>query len=521
MTTLRINAAERFVDRWVLEDRGNRIALLSENKAFTYEDVLELSMRAAGFLATSGVEAGDRLAIASADTPATIAVYWGAVRIGAVPVMLGNRLTAESYADAFADTRPDAAIVASDAMGAVLAARQRTRFPAVLLIDGEPVNDYPSAESVLASAQPVEVARRLPPDAPLMIQYTSGSTGQPKGVVITHDACLAQPAGLSKHLGLHADDLHFSAAKLSFGYGLLASLLYPFHNGAASVLQPALSDPHSLLRTISEFGPTLFFGVPSVYSGILDVLERGSAFDVQSVRIWYSAGEHLSRELFHRWHRTLHREIIDGIGGTECTHIFISNRPGVARAGSAGTVVPGDEILLLGDDGNSVPTGETGILRVRGPNAARYWNDPAGTRRTWIGGWVQTGDLFRCDDEGFFYYVGRKDDMIKVGAQKVYPQEVEAALLDIESVLEAAVVDYRAEGAASELAALVRVSGTNEDAHRAVRRIRVGLRVALPAFKRPRTILIVDEIPKTVTGKVDRGTARRLAAERSASQPPQ
>ena len=277
-------------------------------------------------------------------------------------------------------------------------------------------------------------------------------------------------------LGIRPTDRVFSAAKLFFAYGLGATGFMPMSVGAQAVLYPHRPTPEGVFEVISRFRPTLFFGVPTLYAGMLAVKDAEKRFDTSSLRLCVSAGEALPDELFTRWRERFGVEILDGIGTTEIGYIFISNRPGRTRPGSSGVPVPGYELAIVDDEGHPVARGEIGNLRVKGDSTmAYYWNKHDKTKETLFGSWIQTGDKYYEDADGYFWYCGRSDDMLKVGGIWVSPVEVEATLVRHPAVLEARGGGPGGQRSARQAARLRRPQGAGERRRQARRRAQ-GLR---------------------------------------------
>jgi benzoate-CoA ligase len=313
-------------------------------------------------------------------------------------------------------------------------------------------------------------------------------------------------------LDISERDRTFSIAKLFFAYGLGNALYGPFAVGATTILFPGRAEPSAVFEVINRHRPTLFFAVPTAYAAMLHAAERGIEVDMSSVRLCVSAGESLPASLFQRWLERFGVEILDGIGSTEILHIFLTNRPGEVRPGSTGKAVPGYELKLVDDDGGQVPQGEIGNLMVKGDSTcAYYWNKHQNTRRAIEGEWIRTGDKYRMDADGYYWYAGRSDDMLKVGGIWVSPAEVEGAVIEHPAVLECAVVPAQdADGLIKPKAYVVLKDGTGGD-EALQQELKDFVKGRIAPYKYPRWIEFVDELPKTATGKIQRFKLREMS----------
>jgi benzoate-CoA ligase family protein len=346
-------------------------------------------------------------------------------------------------------------------------------------------------------------------DTPAFLLYTSGSTGKPKGALHVHGSI---PYTIDTYarsvLGLSEDDRVYSASRLFFAYGLGNSLSFPLSAGAAVILDASRPTGDNVVRIVEEQRPSVFFGVPSIYRSLLDIHARrridGGGVDFSSVRLCVSAGEALPATIFEEWRREFDLETLDGIGSTEMLHIFISNCSGKARPGSSGTLVEGYKAQLRDDSNNEVAQGELGNLWISGSSATRgYWNRPDLTEQTINSGWVRTGDLYRRDEGGFYYHVGRADDCFKVKGLWVSPVDVEAVLLSHRAVREAAVVRSTDENGLATVKAYI-VIRTGGDQDSVMKEVGELTRSRLPGHKVPAQIEFINELPRTSTGKVQR-----------------
>jgi benzoate-CoA ligase family protein len=336
--------------------------------------------------------------------------------------------------------------------------------------------------------------------------YTSGSTGRPKAAVHSHKDFLAAADLVGVGIfGLRPDDLVFSASKMYFAFGLGNSLYFPARVGAASILVPDRLTPERAFETIARERPTVFFAVATLYARMLEVADAERRFDLSSLRLCVSSGEALPTAVFDAWGRRFGHELVDVVGSTEALHDFIANRPGAVRRGSSGQVVPGFEARLVDDAGQPVPTGTVGQLLIKGETLAPYyWNRLERTRATMLGEWVRTGDMFRQDADGYFYFAGRSDDMLKVSGMWVSPAEIEGVLVEHPAVVEAGVVGLTGgDGLVRPHAAVVLKKGY-VPADALVTELSAWVKERTAGYKVPRTIEFVDDLPKTATGKVQR-----------------
>ena len=510
------NVADYLVDRHVREGRGHRTAILCGDESVTYAQVAERSNRVANGLRALGVRREDRVLLLLLDTPAFVYSFIGALKLGAVPIPTNTLLKSQDYRYMLNDSRARVVIV-SEPLLPQLAAIPRHELPYLdqLITDGRPVDEAMSAFDQLLTASPgCEVAATSKDDAAFWL-YSSGTTGFPKGAVhLHHDilhtvVCYAQGV-----LGIKAADRTFSVAKLFFAYGLGNALTFPFAVGATTILWPGPPTPANVYAQIERFKPTLFFSVPTNYGQLLAHKREGADFDLSSVRLAVSAGEALPKPLYDRFKDRFGVEILDGIGSTEILHIFISNRAGRARPGSAGELISGYEARIVDDEGTDVPDGTVGNLLIKGDSTcAFYWNKHERTKSTIEGHWIRTGDKFSRDADGYYWYAGRADDMLKVGGIWVSPVEIENTLVEHPAVQEAGVIGRRDADNLEKPMAYVVLAKEYVASAELARELQDFVRSKIAEYKRPRWIEFVDALPKTATGKTQRFKLRESASQ--------
>lgn len=516
------NIAGEFVSRPARAHPG-RTAILGEPARFSYSQVDEAVSRAANVLLDCGCEPGDRVLIVLPDSIEFIAAFFGAAKLGAIAVPVNSMARAADYSDYVADTDARMAIVHVSAMSEFSRIEIAGGLRVLAVSGDHAAGAAKSAGSVLESARKIAWDEAVyhassrcdthPTAAadPAFFLYTSGSGGAPKAAIHRHADMLHTSCGFAQGvLGLRPDDIVYSVSKLFFAYGLGNGMYFPFSVGASTVLDPGKPRPERTAELLAKHRPTILFSVPTFFAALLREVERGLVLDCSSLRMAVSAGEMLPPEIFERFKNKFGVEILDGIGSTEMLHMFLSSRPGSARAGSCGAEVPGYAAKIVDDDGRPVPGGEIGNLWVRGGSAfAGYWSKPELTARTKRGEWVVTGDKFTRDAEGYFHYCGRADDMMKVAGMWVSPGEVENALLGHPMIAEAAVVAHANENGLIHPAAYVVLKSEAKMRAGLEQEIREWLRGKMVSYKCPRTVQFVEILPKTPTGKIQRFRLRK------------
>jgi benzoate-CoA ligase family protein len=505
------NAAVPFIDRHLAEGRGGKVAIRCAAGEVTYAELAERVGRCGNALLGLGLKRGDRALLVVKDCPEFFYAFWGAIKAGIVPVPLNTLLRADDYRFMVEDSQCAAIVWSPEYAGEVgpaLAAARR-RPPVELPVEGE----GRTLRALLAAASPTLAPVPSAATAACFWLYSSGSTGRPKGAVHRQrDMVVTSQLYGADVLGVREDDVCFSAAKLFFAYGLGNGMTFPLWAGATAVLLDSRPTPQSTFETIERFRPTLYFGVPTLYAAQLQALETARP-DLSSVRLCVSAGEALPADIFRRWKERTGLDILDGIGSTEALHIFISNRAGDVRPGTSGKVVPGYEARIVLEGGGEAALNDPGRLQIRGAStAAYYWNNPEKTASTMLGDdWLDTGDTYVKDDEGYYHYCGRSDDMLKVGGIWCSPIEIEATLVSHPRVLEVAIIGAPdASGLVKpEAYVVLKEAGTGSEA--LAEELMLHCKSRLAPYKFPRRIHFVPELPKTATGKIQRFRLRQMA----------
>jgi benzoate-CoA ligase family protein len=503
------------VSRQVEAGRGGARAIVAEDATLTYDELRRQINRAGHLLRELGVRREQRVLLVLDDTSAFPIVFLGAVRIGAVPVPV-SPLDKDDNFRHFVDDAYAEVVVTDPALLDRLRAALGARDVRWLARGGS----GPGVSDLTAglAAQPHELEPvRTHRDDPAFWLYSSGSTGKPKGVVhLQHDVGVTCENYAQGVLGLASDDVCFSTTKLFHAYGLGNGLSFPFWVGAAAVYMTGPTRPAPILETLRRHQPTVFYSVPALFAAL--GRDAGAREALSSVRFCVSAAEPLPAATVEHWQREFGLEILDGIGSTEMLHIYCSNRPGRIRAGASGWPVPGYELRLVDDAGAVLDGPAVGALHVRGDScAAGYWHQHEKTKASMLGPWFATGDRYERRPDGAYAYVGRVDDMLKVGGLWVSPIDMEHALLEHPRVAGVGVVGAAA-GDVSRIAAFIECADGSGDDELADE-LRAWCKERLRRYEYPHMVTFVDALPRTLTGKVQRFRLREWAADAAAAAP--
>ncbi|MDB5835970.1 MAG: bclA [Caballeronia sp.] len=499
------------------EARAQKVAYIDDDGSTTYGELADQARRFASVLNALGIHPEERILLVMLDSVDLPVAFLGALYAGAVPVVANTLLTSTDYTYMLDHSRARAVIVSGTLQRTVAQALADTSNEGCALIVSHAQDDCRQGERIfkrlLSDAEPQRIPFLSNADGIAFWLYSSGSTGKPKGAVHTH-ANLYWTAELyaKQVLGIREDDTVFSAAKLFFAYGLGNALTFPLSVGATAVLMAERPTPAAVFARLTQYKPTIFCGVPTLYANMLASPAMPARADMR-LRMCTSAGEALPREIGEHFAAHAGCEILDGIGSTEMLHIFLSNRAGHVAYGTTGTAVPGYEVELRDENGHPVPDGEIGDLYIRGPSAAlMYWCNREKSRATFLGDWLRSGDKYRRLPDGNHVYEGRGDDMLKVSGQYVSPVEVEMVLMQHRDVLEAAVVGITRDGLVKTRAFVVVKPGVAATDELAVE-LKAFVKARMAPHKYPREILFADDLPKTATGKIQRFKLREPALD--------
>ncbi len=501
------NLAEFLLKRALDSGWADRVVFVCRDRVVTFGELAEMVNRAGNLLAGLGLQAEQRVGLYLADSPNFAALFLGAIKIGAVPVPFHGMLRPYEFRYLLRDSRIRVMVVDADLLGELGGALSESPWLEHVLVSGTCAEGrHPSLEDGLMDASPeLQAAATTPDDAAFWI-YSSGATGFPKAAVhLHHDPLYCCEAFARSILELNEQDVILSLPRMFMAYGLGNSLFFPLWSGARSLLLPRLPSPVELLEICRAHRPTLLFQPPPGYRDLLAAVEAGTPADLSSLRLCCSAGEPLPPGLLARFQERFGLEILDGLSSSEALHVFVSNRPGQVRPGSFGRPVPGYAIRLEDEAGREVAPGELGNLLVRGDSTSPcFWNQHRKTARTMLGSWLVTGDKCTRDEDGFLFYAGRSDDMIRVAGMLISPVELEQNLLTMSEVQEAAVVGSADEQGLTRLRAFVVIPPNLDPSRELAETLRARANADQPPCRQIRWLEFVPELPRTVTGRLQR-----------------
>ncbi|HEX6357683.1 benzoate-CoA ligase family protein [Actinophytocola sp.] len=504
------NVADYFVDRNLALGRGDRTALFTPEGATTYRELAGLVNRVGNVLLDLGARRGERVLLALSDGVEFVATWYAAQKIGAVTAEVYTFLQPKDYRY-FLDYTGARVVIADPVTldrlrEAGIADRQ------VLVVGGNDPqdNEHDFATLVAQASGTLDTAPTTRDDVAIW-KFTTGSTGAPKACVHTANSPIVSYESYARGvLDIDQDDIVLPVPKLFFGYARDLAALYPFGVGGAGIAFPERTTAERIFELIARFRPTILVNVPTMMSAMV-AHPSASTQDLSSLRLCTSAGEALPAELHRKWDEMFGVEVVDGIGSSEAYHIYISNRPGAARQGTCGQVVPGYSARVVGDDGTEVPDGEVGTLEVTGGTVAlEYFGDKEKSATTYRGDTVHTGDLFSRDADGFYVYHGRADDLLKSGGIWVAPSEIEHCLIGHEDVVECGVAGFEVDGLVRPRAYVVLREGV-EGTPELAAALREYVRARLAGHKSPQEIRFVTSLPRTTNGKLDRRALKAMS----------
>lgn len=497
-----------FVDRHIEENRAEKTVARGRTWSMTFGGLYAAVCSFGNALTALGIKPGDRVMLLAKDTPAFYIAFLGAIRIGAVVIPTNTFLRASDYAYMIGDSKSQAVVVADGPMDEMLLALEQ---PGVTIehriaIDATRVGWLPFDDLVADPSADCPIAETTP-NSPCFWLYSSGSTGAPKASVHEHkDMVFTSQYYAVETIGIQEGDVIFSAPKLFFAYGIGNSFSFPLYTACEAILLEDRPTADNTLDMIERFQPTVYFGVPTLYAAQVVAMEKGRSVKMPSVRICLSGGEPLPPAVMERWNRLTAVEVFDGIGSSEGLHIYAQNLPGRTKAGSAGPAVTGYRMRVVGPNEEDVPNGTPGELLIHGPSFAKfYWNKPEKSAASWTkDGWFHSGDTVYRDADGFFFFCGRDDDMLKVGGIWVAPFEVESALAAHPDVVEAAVIGAADSDGLIKPKAFCVLRQRDKASPETAQDLIDFTKRRLAPFKYPRWVVFLDELPKTASGKIQR-----------------
>ncbi len=502
----KFNMTTYFLDNNIKEGRGEKACLYYRNQTYTYQQIFEETNQVGNVLKDLGVEMEDRVLMVLPDCPEFVTSWFAIAKIGSVITMVNPLLPSSDYEYYLDYTRAKVAIVDASTLERIEPILPTARYLKHLLVVGWSGNSHPNYHELVPKAsKELETAPTSRDDIAIWL-FTSGSTGHPKAAVhLHHDLPYNTEHYAKQVLKINENDITLGVPKLFFGYATGTDLLFPFAVGASAAIFSERSTAETMFEMITKYRPTILTSVPTMINAMLQIEDAKKKYDLSSLRLCLSAGEALPEELYHRWKTAYGVEILDGIGSAEMFHIYISNYPEDVKPGSLGKIVPGYEARIINANGQEVPTGEMGTLQVKGDSAAIcYWQAHEKSKVTFGGEWTTTSDQFRKDEEGYFWYCGRTDDMLKVGGIFVSPGEVENCLLQHQAVAECAVIGVTDEQDLVKSKAFIVLRSGFSSSDELAKELQEYVKTTIAPYKYPRMVEFVADLPKNDRGKIDK-----------------
>ena len=499
------NQAEFLADRHVKEGRGKNAAIYYKDQKITYEEMASMVNRFGNALKGIGVEIENRVLIVLPDCPEFVYAYLGAMKIGAIPIPVNTLASPKDYAFFLEDSRANTLIIGDVLFGKISDILKGRKHLKHIIVVGEKIPGTLSFDDLVASSSAELEAEETTKDDMAFWMYTSGTTGLPKGVIhLHHDLLYYMAPSCEGIFELQEEDIIYCSSKMFFSYGRNHSLEAPFLYGASVILWPEWPKPEDVFHVIEKYRPTIFFSVPTLYNALLSECEKRPV-DLSSVRLCISAGEALPKDIFERWSKRFGIEILDAIGSTDVGGLYFSNRKGDIRPGSSGKLLPGFEAELRNEEGIKVSVGEVGTLWLKNEGIANcYWKRHEKNKEVFWGPWFNTGDQFIGDNDGFFYYQGRADDMLKISGQWTSPIEIENVLTQHPAVNECGVIGSPTDEGLLRVKAFIVLNEGYKASPELEKELIEFVGDKLARFKVPKWISFVKELPRTTTGKLIR-----------------
>jgi 2-aminobenzoate-CoA ligase len=506
----KLNAARELLDRNVERGLGDKVALYYNDQSFTYRELQQRVNQMGNALKRLGVVPGDRIMLRFPNTATAVATWLATLKIGGVAVMIMPMLRSREISYRSNDAECKVILTEAKWVDEVRKAEPAMASVERILVTDGTDSDYTSFESLWFEESEDLEAEDLNRSDLALIGYTSGSTGDAKGTVHFQDDVLAIADGYAKNiLNPTENDVFGGHPSLAFTFGLGGLLIFPFRFGASTVLLDQFT-PENMLKTLVRYKCTISFCAPTCYNMMMRLDEAGT-YDLSNLRLGVSAGETLPATVYDRWKAKYGIDLLDGIGSTEMLHIFVSNRQGDVRGGTTGKAVPGYEAKIVDEEGNDLPPNTPGLIAIKGPTGCRYWKKPERQAAYVKNGWNVPGDVFMMDDDGYFYYQCRNDDLIITGGYNVSPPELEAVINEHEAVKESAVVPKPDDLRGAIVKAYIVLQPGQVGSESLVQDIKDFVKRELAPYKYPREIEFIEALPRTDTGKVQRFVLRDRA----------